>query len=43
LDNETEKKIMDEIYALGEDKTMIIVAHRLSTLDRCNRVINLGE
>ena len=43
LDNETEKKIMDEIYKIGKNKTMIIIAHRLSTLDRCERVVRVGE
>ena len=41
LDNETEKKIMDEIYKVGKDKTMIIIAHRISTLDKCNKIIEL--
>jgi ATP-binding cassette subfamily B protein len=41
LDSETEAKIMEEIYKLGKDKTMIIVAHRLSTLDGCDRVIHM--
>jgi len=41
LDSETEKKIMDEIYKIGKNKTMIIIAHRISTLDRCNRIIKL--
>ena len=41
LDNETEKKIMNEIYKIGKDKTLIIVAHRISTLDGCDRVIEL--
>jgi len=41
LDNETEKKIMDEIYKIGKNKTMIIIAHRISTLDRCDRIIKL--
>ncbi len=41
LDNETEAKIMDEIYKVGKDKTMIIIAHRISTLDRCNKIIEL--
>ena len=41
LDNDTESKIMDEIYKIGENKTMIIIAHRVSTLDRCDRVIRL--
>ncbi|GHU41876.1 multidrug transporter [Spirochaetia bacterium] len=37
LDNATEAKIMDEIYDVGRDKTLIIIAHRLSTLERCNK------
>ena len=41
LDNETEKKIMEEIYEVGKDKTMIIIAHRISTLDGCDRVVRL--
>ena len=43
LDNETESKIMDEIYKVGENKTMIIIAHRLSTLDRCVKIIELKD
>ena len=41
LDNETEQNIMDEIYKVGSNKTMIIIAHRLTTLDRCDRIIKL--
>ena len=41
LDNETEFKIMQELYEVGKDKTMIIIAHRLSTLDKCDRVVRL--
>ena len=43
LDSQTEQKIMDEIYKLGKDKTMIIVAHRTSTLDRCNKVVEISD
>lgn len=43
LDSETETKIMDEIYKIGKDKTMIIIAHRLSTLDRCDRIVKIEE
>ena len=39
LDNETEGKIMDEIYEVGKDKTLIIIAHRLTTVERCKRRI----
>jgi len=38
LDYETEKEIMDEIYEISKDKTLIIVAHRHSTLKICNKV-----
>lgn len=43
LDDETEKQIMDEIYDISEDKTLIIIAHRLSTLDRCEIIYRLEE
>jgi ABC-type multidrug transport system fused ATPase/permease subunit len=43
LDNETEAKIMNEIYKVGENKTMIIIAHRISTLDRCDRVVKMEK
>ncbi|GMO26795.1 MAG: ABC-type lipopolysaccharide transporter PglK [Termitinemataceae bacterium] len=39
LDNETESQIMDEIYDVGKNKTLIIVAHRLSTIEKCDRRI----
>lgn len=32
LDNETESKIMDEICALSKSKTLIVIAHRVSTI-----------
>jgi len=36
LDKKTESEIMDSIYGLNKDKTIIIIAHRISTLDRCD-------
>jgi len=41
LDDKTEQKIMDEIYNVSENKTLIVIAHRLTTVERCNRRINL--
>jgi len=41
LDTETEKKIMDEIYNISENKTLIVIAHRLSTVERCDRRIRI--
>jgi ATP-binding cassette subfamily B protein/ATP-binding cassette subfamily C protein len=43
LDNETEAKIMDEIYDVSNNKTLIVIAHRLTTVDRCDRRIRLDE
>jgi ABC-type multidrug transport system fused ATPase/permease subunit len=41
LDNETEKKIMSEIYKISQDKTLIIIAHRLSTVEQCDVVYEI--
>ncbi|MCL2138892.1 MAG: ATP-binding cassette domain-containing protein, partial [Treponema sp.] len=43
LDNETEAKIMDEIYQSSMNKTLIVIAHRLSTVVRCERNICIEE
>ncbi len=39
LDSDTEKEIVDEIKQLKGKKTMIVIAHRLSTLRHCDRII----
>lgn len=38
LDNKTEAEIMKSVYELQGSKTMIIIAHRLTTIDRCDHV-----
>jgi ATP-binding cassette, subfamily B, bacterial PglK len=38
LDNETESLVSDAVKALGGTKTMIIIAHRLTTVEHCNRI-----
>jgi ATP-binding cassette subfamily B protein/ATP-binding cassette subfamily C protein len=45
LDDETETQIMNEIYDVSGNKTLIIIAHRLSTVARCDRriLIDHGE
>lgn len=41
LDKDTESRIMNEIYTVSEDKTLIVIAHRLSTLQRCEKVYEI--
>ena len=38
LDNDTESAIMESINALHGKKTMIIIAHRLTTIEGCDMV-----
>ena len=38
LDNETEKAIMDSINHLHGKKTLIIIAHRLQTIEKCDLI-----
>jgi ATP-binding cassette subfamily B protein/ATP-binding cassette subfamily C protein len=37
LDNEVETKIMDEIYDMSKSKTLVVIAHRLTTVEKCGR------
>lgn len=38
LDNETENLISEALKELGGTKTMIIIAHRLTTVEHCDRI-----
>jgi ATP-binding cassette, subfamily B, bacterial PglK len=43
LDSKTERKFMEEIEKLGDDVTIIIVAHRLTTLENCSIIVELSS
>ncbi len=43
LDNDTEKAVMDAIDNIGKNKTIIIIAHRLSTVKKCDKVYLLEK
>jgi ABC-type bacteriocin/lantibiotic exporter with double-glycine peptidase domain len=42
LDNETEQAVMQAIDSLSKDLTLLIIAHRLTTLKNCTQVVKLG-
>lgn len=43
LDNETEKEIMKAIDALKGKKTLIIIAHRLTTIENCDVIFKMNH
>ncbi|WP_029231894.1 ABC transporter ATP-binding protein [Butyrivibrio sp. VCB2006] len=43
LDNETEAAIMDSINKLHGKKTLIIIAHRLQTIEKCDMVYRIED
>ena len=43
LDNITEKKVIENIYKLSKEITIIIIAHRLDTIENCDIIYKLYE
>jgi ATP-binding cassette, subfamily B, bacterial PglK len=43
LDSETEEAVMKAIEELSQELTIVIIAHRLTTVQRCDRVIRLDH
>ena len=43
LDNETEKAVMESVDTLHGMKTLIIVAHRLTTIENCDEVYRVED
>ena len=41
LDNDTERTVMETIDSLGDQLTVIIVAHRLTTLKNCTHLVEM--
>jgi len=42
LDNETEEAVMQAIESLSQDLTLLIIAHRVTTLKNCTQIVELG-
>jgi ATP-binding cassette subfamily B protein len=43
LDNDTESAVMDAINNFDHNTTVIIIAHRLTTLKNCDMILSLGS
>ena len=43
LDNETETDVMKAIASLSDDLTLLIIAHRVTTLKNCTQIVELGS
>jgi len=43
LDQSTEKNVMEAIYELEGDHTMLMIAHRLSTVKRADNIVMLEQ
>jgi len=43
LDNETEQAVMDAIKDIDKEVTILIIAHRLTTLKECDQIIKLEK
>lgn len=43
LDSRTEEEVMKSIDALGSELTIVMVAHRLSTIQKCDVIIDFGS
>ena len=43
LDTPTEERLMDTIHGVSQGRTVIMIAHRLTTLKRCNRIVVMAK
>ncbi len=43
LDNRTEQSVLDSIESLDRELTILIIAHRLTTVQRCDTIVELEQ
>ena len=43
LDQNTEKSVLENIYSLKDEKTLIIISHNNSILKNCDRIFEIKD
>ena len=43
IDKSTEDEILEQIFALKNKKTLLIIAHRPSTINRCSKILKIDN
>ena len=43
LDNKTENDVMQALDIIGRRCTMVVIAHRLSTVKKCDRIFEISQ
>ena len=43
LDEDTERSVMQTIEELGPDITILLITHRLSTVQNCDQILELSN
>ena len=43
LDNKTESRLIKTINSVSKNRTVIMIAHRLTTLKKCSRILQLRK
>jgi len=43
LDSVTERKIMGEIFEMKKSKTIVIITHKINTINTCNKIYVLDS
>ena len=43
LDAETEEKFIEDIFNIGDEKTIIFISHKMSALSKCDKIFDLKQ
>lgn len=43
LDEDSQRKVQEALYSIMGDRTSIVVAHRLTTVEKCNRLAVIDD